>query len=51
VTFEQIDAEARIIAFLEVGLSDLDWGVVDETVRNYYRVKAERKLTALNEDV
>ncbi len=51
MTFEQIDAEARRIAFLEVGLSDLDWGAVDETVRNYYRVKAERQLAALNEDV
>jgi hypothetical protein len=51
VTFEQIDAEARAIAFLEVGLCDMDWGVVDETVRNYYRKKAEKKLAPLNKDV
>jgi hypothetical protein len=45
MTFEQIDKRAEEL-FRECGGLPLEWGAVDETVRNYYRVKATQRATA-----
>jgi hypothetical protein len=50
VTFEQIDKRAEEL-FRECGGLPIEWGAVDECVRNHYRIMAKWELAPLDKDV
>jgi hypothetical protein len=49
VTFEQIDKRAEEL-FRECGGLPIEWGAVDECVRNHYRIMAKWEINTPPDD-
>jgi hypothetical protein len=49
VTFEQIDKRAEEL-FRECGGLPIEWGAVDECVRNHYRIMAKWEISTPPDD-